>query len=71
MPTVRLIKHETVPKCGSYEVRVDGGRSRFFYYENDPSRRLRPEQSSREEALELAKSLARGLSMTRSWPHQL
>jgi hypothetical protein len=66
MPTVRLIKHETVPKCGSYEVRVDGG-----HYENDPSRRLRPEQSSREEALELAKSLARGLSMTRSWPHQL
>jgi hypothetical protein len=59
MPDVRLIKHETVPKCGSYEVRIDGKRSRFFYFENDPGRRLRPEVMTREEALELARSLAR------------
>jgi hypothetical protein len=67
MPSVRLIKHEAVPDCGSYEVRVAGLRSRFFYFEDDPGRRLRPlEQMTGEQALELARSLARGLSMTRS-----
>jgi hypothetical protein len=65
MTSVRLIRHEAVPRCGSYEVRVDGLRSRFFYFEDDPSRRLRPDQMTRAQALELAKSLARGLSMTR------
>jgi hypothetical protein len=66
MTNVRLIRHEAVPRCGSYEVRIDGLRSRFFYFEDDPSRRLRPQQQmTRAQALELAKSLARGLSMTR------
>ena len=65
MKPVRLIKHEAVPRCGSYEVRVAGLRSRFFYYEIDPSRRLRPEQMTGAQALELAKLLARGLSVTR------
>jgi hypothetical protein len=66
MPRVRLIKREAVPNCGSYEVRVTGGRSRFFYFEDDPGRRLRPKQQmTRAQALELAKSLARGLSMMR------
>jgi len=64
MPSVRLIRHEAVKDCGSFEVCVAGMRSRFFYYENDPSRRLRPEQMTREQALELARSLARGLSIT-------
>jgi hypothetical protein len=65
MPTVRLIKHEVVAKCGSYEVRIDGRRSQFFYWDDLPSRRLRSEQMLRKQALELAKALARGLSMTR------
>lgn len=65
MRNVRLIKHEAVHKSGSYEVRVDGGRSRFFYFEDDPGRRLRPEVMTGDEALELATSLARGLSMIR------
>ena len=64
MPNVHLIKHEAVPKCGSYEVRIDGRRSRFFYWDDRPSRRLRSEQMTGPQALELAKSLARGLSMT-------
>jgi hypothetical protein len=71
MPNVCLIKHERLKDCGSFEARVDGGRSRFFYFEDDPGRQLRPEVMTAAEALELAKSLARGLSMTRSWPHQL
>jgi hypothetical protein len=65
MPNVRLIKHEAVRNCGSYEVRIDGRQSRFFYWDDQASRRLRPEQMTSEEALELARSLARGLSMTR------
>jgi hypothetical protein len=66
MSNVRLIKHEAVKDSGSYEVRVDGLRSRFFYFEDDSSRRLRPQQQmTRVQALELAKLLARGLSMTR------
>ena len=40
---IRLIKHEIIPDCGSYEVRLPDGRpSKFFYFENLPSRRLQP-----------------------------
>ena len=65
MPNVRLIKHEAAPKCGFYEVHIDGRRSRFFYWDDLPFRRLRSEQMTGEQALELAKALARGLSMIR------
>ena len=65
MTSVRLIKHEAVQKCGSYEVRVDGLRSRYFYWDDMPGRRMRPQQMTSAQALELARSLARGLSMTR------
>jgi hypothetical protein len=45
MSTVRLIKHEAVPKCGSFEVRFSDGRpSKFFYWNDVPGRRLRAEQ---------------------------
>ena len=44
MSGVRLIKHEAVPQCGSYEVRyVDGRPARYFYWDDMPSRRLRPD----------------------------
>jgi hypothetical protein len=60
MPNVRLIKHEAVPKCGSYEVRFPDGRpSRYFYWDDLPSRRLRPEIVPSETALEQAMALAR------------
>jgi hypothetical protein len=40
---IRIIKHEVVPDCGSYEVRFPGGRpSKYFYFENLPGRRLQP-----------------------------
>ena len=65
MTSVRLIKHEAVPRCGSFEVRIDGLRSRYFYWDDEPGRRLRPDRMTRAEALELAKLLARGLTMTR------
>jgi hypothetical protein len=38
---IRILKHETVPDCGSFEVRFPDGRpSRYFYFDDLPSRRL-------------------------------
>jgi hypothetical protein len=49
---IRLIKHEAVPDCGSFEVRFPDGRaSHYFYFDDIPGRRLRPEQLTRAEAL--------------------
>jgi hypothetical protein len=32
MAAIRIIKHEVVPKCGSFEVRFPDGRpSQYFY----------------------------------------
>jgi hypothetical protein len=37
MPTIRLIKHEAVPRCGSFEVRYDDGTpSVFSYWDDEP-----------------------------------
>jgi hypothetical protein len=60
---IRIIKHEAVPQCGSFEVRFDDGRqSKYFYWDDLPGRRMRPEILTREAALEAAKTLARGRS---------
>ena len=56
---VRILKHEAVPGCGSFEVRLPGRTPRFLYFDDLPSRRLRPELLTREQALEQAKALAR------------
>lgn len=59
MTNVRLIKHEVIPNCGSYEVRYSDGRpSRYFYWDDMPSRRLDPRTLTGEQALELAKAAA-------------
>jgi hypothetical protein len=35
MAAIRLIKHEAVPNCGSFEVRFPDGRpSRYFYWDD-------------------------------------
>jgi hypothetical protein len=53
---IRLIKHEAVPQCGSFEVRFSDGRpSRYFYWVDNRGRRLRPELLIQEEALEQAR----------------
>jgi len=60
MQSVRLIKHEVVPDTGSFEVRfADGRQSRYFYFEDAPSRRLRPDMLTRAQALEQARTVAR------------
>jgi len=57
---IRIIKHEAVPQCGSFEVRFQNGRPRqYFYWDDIPARRMRPETLDRETALEKAKTVAR------------
>ena len=58
---IRIVKHELFrSKCGSFEVRFSDGReSTFFYWDDAPGRRLRPEILSSEQALEQAKAFAR------------
>ena len=57
---IRILKHETAPGCGSFEVRYpDDWPSRYFYWDDIPARRLRPELMDRETALEKAKAAAR------------
>jgi hypothetical protein len=54
--TVRIIKHEAVKDCGSFEVRFsDGTPSRYFYWDDIKSRRLRPEQVDQETAKKQAR----------------
>ena len=54
---VRIIKHEAVPGSGSFEVRFPDDRStHYFYWDDIPARRLRPETLDRETALEQAKA---------------
>jgi hypothetical protein len=60
MATVRLIKHEVITNCGSFEVRFPDGRpSQYFYWEDLPGRRLRPDLLTSDVALERAKAVAR------------
>jgi hypothetical protein len=54
--TVRIIKHEAVPDCGSFEVRYPDDRPS---QDDLPSRRLNPNTLDRETALEQAKAAAR------------
>ena len=57
---IRLIKHEAVPGCGSFEVRfADGRGSVYFSLRICPDGSCRAEQLTRAEALELAKTLTR------------
>ena len=60
MPNVRLIKHEVIPSCGSFEVRfADGRPSLFVYWDDIPGRRLRPDMVDSSVALRAAKIFAR------------
>jgi hypothetical protein len=60
MITVHIRRHEVIPKCGSFGVRYSDGRpSQYFYWEDVPGRRLRPDLVTSDVALEQAKALAR------------
>jgi hypothetical protein len=61
MNKVRIIRtREAVPKTGSYMVEHPGGPT-YFYYDDEPSRRLRPDAMTSEQALEAARKFARNL----------
>jgi hypothetical protein len=55
---VRLIKHEIVPKCGSYEVREYGRLSLYFYWADVACPRLDSNTLTSEQAFETAKPAA-------------
>jgi hypothetical protein len=55
---VRIIPHSAIPDAGSFEVRWPGGH-KFFYWDDIPGRRLRPDALTRDRALEAARTLAR------------
>ena len=60
MNRIRIIKHEAVPKCGSYEVKFPDGRpSKFFCGQDIPGHRLSPDQADSKQALEEANAFAR------------
>ena len=57
---IQIIRHEVVPKRGSYEVRFSDGRpSKYFYWDDIPGCRLRSDQLDSQHALEEAKAFAR------------
>lgn len=59
MSRIRIIRHEAVPQTGSYEVRFPDGRPpRYFYYDDEPSRRMRPNILTSAEAEVEAKARA-------------
>jgi hypothetical protein len=57
---IRILKHEVVPLCGSFEVRFPDDRPPvYFYWDDIAGRRLLPERLfTRKQALEQA-TLAR------------
>lgn len=60
MTTVHIRKHEAIPGCGSFEVYYsDGRKSVYFYWEDNPGRRLRPEQVDQATAKAAAQEFAR------------
>ncbi|MCK1603918.1 hypothetical protein IVB02_21375 [Bradyrhizobium sp. 166] len=57
---IRIIRHEAVPQTGSFEVRFPDGRaSVYFYFDDVPGRRMRPEMLDSTTAGAKAKALAR------------
>jgi hypothetical protein len=60
MDRIRIIPHEAVPLCGSFEVRFPDGRpSRYFYWDDIAGRRLRPDLVDSIAAKREAQSFAR------------
>ena len=57
---IRIIPHEAVRLCGNFEVRFPDGRpSRYFYWDDIPGRRLRPDLIDGRTARQAAQSVAR------------
>ena len=60
MTEIRVIKHEAVPGCGSFEVQFSDGRSsRYYYWDDLPMPHLNPDAVDSRKALEKAQAFAR------------
>jgi hypothetical protein len=60
MANVKLIKHEAGSDNGSSEIQFDDGTpSKWFYWNDIASRRLRTEKVDRRQALQQAQAYAR------------
>jgi hypothetical protein len=57
---VRIIPHEAVPGCGSFEVRIPGKLSQYFYWDDLSSRRLTPDMLDRATAMDRARAAESG-----------
>lgn len=58
--TIRITKtKEAVPGTGSFGVFVDDKPIKYFHYDDNPGRRLRPEQVDQETAKKQAQEFAR------------
>ena len=58
--TVRIIKHESIPQTGSYEVRFpDGKPSVYHYFDDNPGRRSITGKMTSAQALQLAQAAAK------------
>jgi hypothetical protein len=58
---IRIIKYEAVSLCGSFEVRFPDDRpSRFYYWDDIPGRRLRPDLVDCTAALQAARTVGAG-----------
>jgi hypothetical protein len=59
MTNIRIIKHESTPQTGSYEVRFPDGRPSFYhYFDDDPGRRSITGAMTGAEPLRAAEVLA-------------
>jgi hypothetical protein len=63
---VRIIKHEAVPGAGSFEVRIPGKPSQYFYWDDLSSRRLNPDMLDRATAMDRARAAARAAEEPRA-----
>jgi hypothetical protein len=60
MSSIRILKHESVPQTGCYEVRFPDGRpSVYHYFDDNHGRRSITGTLTDAEALQAAKALAR------------
>ena len=59
---VRIIRHEAVPECGSFEVRFgDGRQSKFLYWDDVASRRLQRDKGGETNEPSVKKPNSAGL----------
>jgi hypothetical protein len=54
--SIRIIKHEAVPGCGSFEVRFPDRPSQYFYWDDNSGRRSITHREAEQRAKELART---------------